>query len=73
LKTLLAEKHSFYIYDCKDIVFTFNENKTDKSGLYKIPYDTINKLGYYLSDEAKKKFKVSLSMSVFCGQRTQVD
>jgi hypothetical protein len=62
LETLLTEKHSFYIYDCKDVVFTFNENKTGKSGLYKIPYDTLNRIGYYLSDEAKKKFKVSLSI-----------
>jgi hypothetical protein len=62
LENLLAEKHSFYIYDCKDIVFTVNENKSEKIGLYKIPYDTLNRIGYYLSDEAKKKFKVSLSV-----------
>lgn len=62
LETLLTEKHSFYIYDCKDVVFTFNENKTGKSGLYKIPYDTLNKIGYYLSDEEKKKIKVCLSV-----------
>lgn len=62
LENLLAQKHSFYIYDCKDIVFTFNENKTDKRGLYKIPYDNLNKIGYYLNDEEKKKFKVGLSV-----------
>ncbi len=62
LENLLAEKHSFYIYDCKDIVFTFNENTTSKSGLYKIPYDTVNKIGYYLSDEEKKKIKVGLNV-----------
>lgn len=62
LENLIAEKHSFYIYDCKDIVFTFNENTTNKKGLYKMPYDTINKIGYCLSDEEKKKIKVSLSV-----------
>ena len=46
LENLLAEKHSFYIYDCKSIVFTVNENKTDKRGIYKIPYDSVNKIGY---------------------------
>ena len=62
LETLLTEKHSFYIYDCKDIVFTVNENQTEKNGLYKIPYDTVNRIGYYLNDEERKKFKVSLSV-----------
>lgn len=62
LENLLAEKHSFYIYDCKSIVFTVNENKTDKRGIYKIPYDSVNKIGYYPSDEEKQNFKVSLSV-----------
>ena len=62
LENLLAEKHSFYIYDCKNIVFTVNENKTDKRGIYKIPYDSVNKIGYYPSDEEKQNFKVSLSV-----------
>src|SRR5690554_5506233 len=67
LENLLAEKHSFYIYDCKNIVFTVNENKTEKSGLYKIPYNTVNKIGYYLNDEVKQKFKVSLSVQYSAG------
>jgi hypothetical protein len=62
LENLLAEKHSFYIYDCKYIVFTVNENKTDKRGIYKIPYDSVNKIGYYLSDEEKQNFKINLSV-----------
>jgi len=62
LENLLTEKHSFYIYDCKNIVFTVNENKTDKKAIYKIPYDNVNKIGYYLSDEEKQKYKVSLSV-----------
>jgi len=62
LENLLTEKHSFYIYDCKNIVFTVNENKTDKKAIYKIPYDSVNKIGYYLSDEEKQKFKISLSV-----------
>jgi len=62
LENLLAEKHSFYIYDCKDIVFTFNENKTEKSGLYKRLYDKVNRIGYYLSEEEKQQIRVSLSV-----------
>jgi hypothetical protein len=60
LEDLLTEKHSFYIHDCKNIVFTVNENKTDKRAIYKIPYDSVNKIGYFLNDEEKQKFKVSL-------------
>lgn len=62
LENLIAKEHSFNIHDCKNIVFTVNENKTEKSGLYKIPYNTVNKIGYYLNDEEKQKFKVSLSV-----------
>jgi hypothetical protein len=62
LENLLAEKHSFYIYDCKNIVFTVNENKTEKKAIYKIPYDSVNKIGYYLNDQEKQKFKVNLSI-----------
>jgi hypothetical protein len=60
---LLTEKHSFYIYDCKNIVFTVNENKTDKKAVFtKYLIDSVNKIGYYLSDEEKQKFKISLSV-----------
>lgn len=62
LKNLLAEKHSFYIYDCKNIVFTVNENKTEKRGIYKIPYDSVNKIGYYPSNAEKQNFKVGLNV-----------
>lgn len=61
-ENLLAEKHSFYIYDCRNIVFTVNENKSDKRGIYKIPYDSVNKIGYYPIDEEKQNFKISLSV-----------
>ena len=64
LENLLTEKHSFYIYHCKDIVFTFNENSTNTKGVYKRPYsyEIEKKIGYYLNEEEKKKFKVSLSV-----------
>lgn len=62
IEKLLSEKHSFFIYDCKDIVFTFNVNNSGKIGLYRRPYDSLNKIGYYLNDEEKKKFKVSLNI-----------
>lgn len=64
LEIVLKGKHSFYIYDCKDIVFTFNENLKEKAGLYKRPYsyEIENKIGYYLTDEEKKKFKVCLNI-----------
>lgn len=64
LETLLNENHSFFIYDCKEIVFTFNENSTEKIGLYERPYsnEVVNKVGYYLSEEEKKTIKVSLNI-----------
>jgi hypothetical protein len=64
LKTLLEEKHSYYIYDTKNIVFSFNENATETRGIYKRPYsnEVENKIGYYFTDEEKKKFKLSLSL-----------
>lgn len=68
LDNLLAEKHSFYIYYCKNIVFTVNENKTHKRGIYKIPYETVNKIGYYPSNEEKQRFKVSLSVQYSAGK-----
>lgn len=63
LEDLFTKKRSFNIYDCKEITFTFNENKTDKVGLYKTYYKGPNKIGYYLSEEEKKKINISLSVS----------
>jgi hypothetical protein len=56
LKRLLLEKQSFYIYDCKEIVFNFNENSTDKIGLYKRPHSNNieNKIGYFLNEAERK-------------------
>jgi len=64
LENLLLEKQSFYIYDCKEIVFNFNENSTDKIGLYKRPHSNNieNKIGYFPSEAEKKNFKVSLNI-----------
>lgn len=64
LEKLQEEKHSYYIYDCKDIVFTVNENSTEKTGIYKRPYsyEVENKIGYFFTDEEKKKFKIALSI-----------
>ena len=64
LEKFLNEKHSYYIYDCKDIIFTFNENSTEKVGCYKrqYSYEIENKVGYFLTEEEKKKFKVSLNI-----------
>lgn len=61
---LLKENQSFYIYNCKEIVFTHNENQTNKLGYYRRPYsnEIENKVGYYLSEEEKKKFKISLNV-----------
>lgn len=64
LEKLLNKKHFYYIYDCKNIVFTLNENSSEKVGLYKRPYsyEIENKIGYFLTEEEKKKFKISLSI-----------
>ncbi len=64
LSVFLEKKHSYYIYDTKNIVFSVNEASNKKTGFYKRPYssDIENKLGYFLSEEEKKKFKVSLSV-----------
>lgn len=60
---IIAEKNSYYIYDCRDIVFTYNENSTDEIGLYKKNYlRGIEKIGYYLTEDEKKKFKISLNV-----------
>ncbi|WP_041758410.1 hypothetical protein [Psychroflexus torquis] len=64
LKTLLEDKHSYYIYDTKNIVFSLNENATEMRGIYKRPYsnEVKNKIGYYFTDEEKEKFKISLCL-----------
>ncbi len=64
LEELLKESHSYFIYDCKQIVFTFNEKTTEEIDLYKRPYsfEIENKIGYILSEEEKKKFKISLNI-----------
>jgi|SRR6218665_688750 len=64
LNNLLAETHSYYLHDCKDIIFNINENSTGKYGLYTKQYSRIDetKIGYYLSEEEKKKFKINLNI-----------
>ena len=64
LKTFLKEKQSYYIYDTKNIVFSFNENPSEKKGIYQRPYsyEVENKVGYYFTDKEKKEFKLSLSL-----------
>lgn len=59
LEILFTKKRSFNIRDCKEITFTFNENKTGKVGFYK----ELNKIAYYLNEEEKKKFNISLSIN----------
>lgn len=60
---LMNEESSFYIYDCKYIVFTYNENSSDEIGIYKKNYlRGIEKIGYYFTEEEKKKFKISLNI-----------
>lgn len=64
LEKLQKESNSYYIYDCKDIVFTVNENSTEKTGIYKRPYsyEVENKIGYFFTEEEKKQFKIALSI-----------
>jgi len=61
---LLDTKHSFYIYDCVYIIFTYNENSSKQIGVYKKKYvqEIEEKIGYFLSIDEKKKFKVSLNI-----------
>ena len=54
-------KNSDGTVSAQDMIRLFG-NKTDKKAIYKIPYDSVNKIGYYLSDEEKQKFKVSLNV-----------
>lgn len=62
LETILNVIHSYYIYDTNNIVFSFNENSTETKGIYKRHYsnEVENKIGYYFSDEEKKKINLSL-------------
>lgn len=64
LEKLLNEKHSYIIHDCKDIVFTFNENINEKPGFYDRLYtnNTEDKRGYFFTEEEKKKLKISLDL-----------
>jgi hypothetical protein len=63
-KNLLKEKHSYYIYDTNNVVFSFNENSTETKGIYKRPYsnEVENKVGYYFTDKEKKEFKLSINL-----------
>jgi len=61
---LLEKKQSYYIHDTRNIVFSHNENSTEEIGLYKRPYayEVENKLGYYFTEEEKKKFNINLDI-----------
>ncbi|MDF3078002.1 MAG: hypothetical protein K0S09_1891 [Sphingobacteriaceae bacterium] len=71
LKSLSAEiddfksyEQGFYIYDCKTVVFSLTEETSQVKGLYKKPYATriADRIGYRLTDEEKKTFKLKLSL-----------
>ncbi|MCT4135387.1 hypothetical protein HZP67_00655 [Elizabethkingia anophelis] len=52
LGNFLEFKHSYYIYDCENVIFTVNE-KAEKEE---------NNVDNCLTEEIKKKFKISLSL-----------
>lgn len=60
----LKAKQSFYIYDCEDVIFTVNENSTNKTGFYKKPFSSEigNRIAYHLSEAQKKKIKINLHL-----------
>lgn len=63
-RSMLAQTHSFEIHNCNKVVFTFNKNNTNRRGYYRCPssFDDLEKIQYYLSEEEKRKFKVSLNI-----------
>ncbi len=61
LENLLLEKQSFYIYDCKEIVFNFNENSTDKIDFTKDHILIISKIKL-ATFRAKQKRKILRSV-----------
>lgn len=63
---ILLKKNSFFINDCKELTFRFNENnEDDKTGLKLSNKHTIGEksLQYYLTKEDKKKLNINLSLS----------
>src|SRR6218665_2160292 len=59
---LIKSKYSFYIYDCKEITFEFNENE-DEEKLGVVKDSVANKNKFYLSKKQKEKLKFSLNLN----------
>ncbi|MFD2555454.1 hypothetical protein [Sphingobacterium tabacisoli] len=60
--TALKEKHSYFIYDTKNVSFKTNESDEVKRGLYRISYAQYDpyKIGYGLNREEKALFDINL-------------
>lgn len=61
-ETVIKNKNSYYLYDCKNITFSINEKSVRKSGFYLSPFPTTKErsLGYYLTQEEKHKLILNL-------------
>lgn len=74
LNFLLKEKQTYHIQDTKEIAFHFNEKSNEKSvkqsGIYnRLRYhQNENTLGYFLTNEIKKEFKINLFIKYSANQ-----
>lgn len=61
---ILEDSHRYFIHDCRDVVFTFNENLKEKTGYYRRLYSNNikDKLGYFFTEKEKEKFKIVLDI-----------
>jgi hypothetical protein len=73
IKDLLAIKQNINIYHSKNIRFSFNHNRTGKTGIYRDKYSQIDewKIRYYLTEEQKKSLIINVSVD-FSNQQDEL-